>query len=47
MLRSSLCAYSDAYILVKITITVENTVVQSHPNNAASKKIIVCHLLIT
>ena len=46
MLRSSLCAYNDAYILVKITITVEKTVAQSQPNNAASKKIIVCHSLI-
>ena len=28
MLRSSLCAYSDAYILVKGTITVANTAAQ-------------------
>ena len=40
MLRSSLCDYSEAYILVKGTITVSNTATQSQPNNAANKKVI-------
>ena len=33
MLRSSLCNYSDAYILVKRTIIVENTAAQNQHNN--------------
>ena len=33
MLRSSLCAYSDAYILVKGTITVANTAAQGAAAN--------------
>ena len=41
MLRSSLCDYSNAYILVKGTITVENIGTQYQPNNSASKKIIL------
>ena len=40
VLRSSLHDYSDAYILVKGTITVANTAVQVQPNNAANKKVI-------
>ena len=40
MLRLSLCDYSDAYILVKGTITVRNTAAQSQPNNTANKKVI-------
>ena len=40
MLRSSLCDYSDAYILVKGTITVANTAAQDQPNNGANKNII-------
>ena len=36
MLRSSLCDYSDAYILVKGTITVANTAAQAQPNNGAN-----------
>ena len=40
MLRSSLCDYSDAHILVKGTITVMNTTAQGQLNNAPSKKII-------
>ena len=36
MLRSSLYDYSDAYILVKGTITVGNTAAQGHPNNGTS-----------
>ena len=33
MLKSSLCDYSDAYILVSGTITVENTGTAAVPNN--------------
>ena len=40
MLRSSLCDYSDAYILVKGTITIENKVAWDQPTNAAKKKVI-------
>ena len=40
MLKSSLCDYSDAYIFVKGTITVNNTAaVDPHANNA-NKKVI-------
>ena len=39
MLRSSLCDYSNAYTLVKGTITVTNTGTDVAPNNA-SKKVI-------
>ena len=39
MLRSSLCDYSDAYILVKGTITVTNTAAQA--NNGPNKKVIL------
>ena len=34
MLRSSLCDYSDAYILVKGTITIANIGTAAAPNNA-------------
>ena len=37
MLRSSLCDYSDAYILVKGNITINNTAVAA----AAAKKILI------
>ena len=40
MLRSSLCDHSDAYILVKGTMTVRNTAAQNQANNAANKKVI-------
>ena len=40
MLRSRLCDYSDSYILVKVTITVENKAAQGQPNNAVNKKVI-------
>ena len=33
MLRSSLCDYSDRYMLVKETITVPNTGTAAAPNN--------------
>ena len=39
MLRSSLCNYSDAYILAKRTITVANTATAEAENNA-NKKVI-------
>ena len=39
MLRSSLCDYSDAYILVKGTIIVTNTGIAAVPNNRNSKAI--------
>ena len=40
MIRSSLCDYSDAYILVKGTVTVENTGTAADPNNR-NKKVII------
>ena len=38
MLKSSLCDYSDAYILVKGTITVNNTAAQGTAANNTNKK---------
>ena len=40
MLRSSLCDYSDAYILVKGIITVANTAAPGATANNANKKVI-------
>ena len=40
MLRSSLCDYSDAYLIVEGTIAVTNTAAQGQPNNRAHKKVI-------
>ena len=40
MLKSSLCDYSDAYILVKGTITVNNTDAQGAAANNTNKKVI-------
>ena len=40
MLKSSLCDYSDAYILVKGTISVNNTVTQGAAANNTDKKVI-------
>ena len=40
MLRSSLCDYSDAYILVKGNITVNNTVDADADANNTNKKVI-------
>ena len=40
MLKSSLCDYSDAYILVKGTITVNNTAAQGAAANYTNKKVI-------
>ena len=39
MLKSSLCDYSDAYMLLKGTITVNNTGTAAGPNNR-NKKVI-------
>ena len=40
MLKSSLCYYSDAYILVKGTITVNNTAAQGAAANNTNKRVI-------
>ena len=40
MLKSSLCDYSDAYVLVKGTITVNNTVAADADANNTNKKVI-------
>ena len=40
MLKSSSCDYSDAYILVKGTITVNNTAADSAAANNTNKKVI-------
>ena len=40
MLKSSLCDYSDAYILVKGTISVNNTAAQGVAANNTNKKVI-------
>ena len=40
-LQCSLCDNSDAYILVKGTITFVNTVAQGQANNGANKKVIL------
>ena len=40
MLKSSLCDYSDAYILVKGTITANNTAAQGANANNTNKKVI-------
>ena len=40
MLRSSLCDYSDAYILVKGNITVNNTAADGAAANNINKKVI-------
>ena len=39
MLRSSLCDYSDAYILFKGTIAARNTAAQDAVNNYTNKKV--------
>ena len=40
MLKSSLCDYSDAYILVKGTITVNNTAAANANANNTNKKVV-------
>ena len=39
MLRSSLCGYSNAYILDKVTITTTSTAIGGQPNNGANKEV--------
>ena len=39
MLKSSLCGYSDAYILVKGTMTVQNTAAAEADENNTNKKV--------
>ena len=39
MIRSSLCDYSDAYINVKVTITISNTADASAATGNANKKV--------
>ena len=38
MLRSSLCYYSDAYILAKVNISVNNTAADGAATNNTNKK---------
>ena len=38
MLKSSLCDYSDSYILASGAITVQNKAAQDQPNNAVNKQ---------
>ena len=45
MLTSNLCNYSNAYILVKGTITVANTAAQGQLDNAINKKVRFKHLV--
>ena len=40
---SSLCDYSDAFIIVKGTKTVENIAAHNQTNNIANKKVIVAN----
>ena len=40
ILKSNLCDYGDAYILVKEAITAQNKVAQGQANNGADKKLI-------
>ena len=48
MLKSSFCDYSDAYILVKGTITVNNTGTAAAPNNRNEKVTLkIVHQLLT
>ena len=48
ILRSILCDYSEAYVLVSVTITVPNTRTVTHPDMKKKKLLkIVLHLLIT
>ena len=45
ILRTSLCDYSDAYILIKGTITVANTAAAEAAANNANKKVVFKNLL--
>ena len=42
MLKSRLCDYSDAYILLSATITVPNTGTPANPDNKKNMMIINC-----
>ena len=42
MLNSSLCGYSDAYVLVKGTMTVPNTATLDADASNVNKKVIFC-----
>ena len=42
MLNSSLCGYSDAYVLVKGTMTVPNTATLDVDASNVNKKVIFC-----
>ena len=41
MIRSNLCEYSDAYILVKETMSIPNTTTTGAAANNTNKKVIV------
>ena len=43
MLRSGLCDYSDAYIIVKGIIKLRNIAAQGQANNVANEKVISKH----
>ena len=47
MLRSSLCGYSDVYILIKGNITVNNTAAEGVAANNAAKKVIFKHCALS
>ena len=49
MLSSSICDYSESYILVKGTLTVRNITAQGQASNAVNKKVIfkIVHYLIS
>ena len=48
MLKSSLCDYNDAYILVKETITIADTSTAGTAENNTNKKVIfTMHHLLT
>ena len=44
MLKSSLCDYSNAYIHVKETITVNNTAAADADENNTNKKVKLCSI---
>ena len=46
MLKSSLCDYSDAYILIKGTITVDDTSAAAPNANNTNKKVIKNNIVL-
>lgn len=44
MLQSRLCGYSDAYILVKITMSIANTAAEGSDANNTNKRVILKNL---